>query len=70
VVSQAGGLSSALHTTLAFPGSIDLLYGVPFYDPATFLGLAGSVASVAAAASLAPARRAMRVDPIEALRHE
>ncbi len=66
----AGALSSALHTTLAFPGSIDLLYGVPFYDPATFLGLAGFLAMVAAAASFAPARRAMRVDPIEALRHE
>ena len=35
----AAAASSLLHATLVFPGSIDLLYGVPFYDPAAFLGL-------------------------------
>ena len=66
----AAGMSSALHSTLSFPGSIDLLYGVPFYDPPTFIGLACFLGGIAAIASFAPARRAIRVDPIDALRHE
>jgi hypothetical protein len=39
VLGLAGGagLSLLLHHTLAFPGSIDFLYGVSFYDPVTFL---------------------------------
>jgi putative ABC transport system permease protein len=69
-LAGAAGLSSVLHATLVFPGSTDLLYGVPFYDPATFLGLSCFLAGVAAVASLVPARRALRVDPMTALRHE
>jgi ABC-type antimicrobial peptide transport system permease subunit len=69
-VAGAAGLSSVLHATLVFPGSIDLFYGVPFYDPLTFLGLSWFVAGVATIASLAPARRALQVDPMTALRHE
>jgi len=45
-----------------------LLYGVEATDPPTLLSVAVALLLVAAAASLAPARRAMRVDPIEALR--
>ncbi|MGP0076638.1 MAG: ADOP family duplicated permease [Bryobacteraceae bacterium] len=66
----AAGISGLLHTLLAFPGSADFTYGVPFYDPATFLGLAAFVFGVAAIASSVPARRAVRVDPMVALRHD
>ena len=69
-LTAAAGLSSVLHATLMFPGSMDFFYGVPFYDPLTFLGLFGFVLSVAALASTAPARRAMKVDPMIALRYE
>jgi predicted permease len=64
----AMALSIMLHATLQFPGSMDLLYGVSFYDPWTFAGLAAFLLAIAALASAAPARRAARVDPAVALR--
>ncbi len=47
-----------------------LLYGIAPRDPATFGAAAAMLAVVALAASYLPARRAMRVDPMVALRHE
>jgi len=47
-----------------------MLYGVTAHDPITFAGCAILLVSVALAASCAPARRAMRVDPVVALRDE
>jgi ABC-type lipoprotein release transport system permease subunit len=69
-VAAAAALSWILHATLIFPGSMDFLYGVPFYDPVTFLALLCFVICISAAASAMPARRAMRVDPLIALRCE
>jgi ABC-type antimicrobial peptide transport system permease subunit len=69
-LTVAAALSILLHQTLVFPGSIDFLYGVPFYDPITFLGAVAFVAFIAVLASAAPARRALRVDPVIALRYE
>ncbi len=69
-IAGAAGMSAMLHATLRFPGAADFLYGVSFYDPVTFVGLSGLVLGLAAVASLLPARRAVRVDPVAALRYE
>jgi putative ABC transport system permease protein len=47
-----------------------LIYGVSATDPATFVAAAGLRAAVALCASLIPAIRATKVDPMMALRDE
>lgn len=69
-LSAGAGLSLLLHRTLAFPGSIDFLYGVSFYDPITFFAIFIFLVLVSLAASLGPALKAINVDPLVALRYE
>ena len=45
-----------------------LLFGVGARDPMTFVGVGGLLALVSVVACHIPARRAMRVDPVVALR--
>ena len=45
-----------------------LLFGVSASDPLTLAGVAGILVLVALAASLVPAYRASRVDPVKVLR--
>ena len=47
-----------------------LIYGVTAKDPATFIGIPLLLLAATAVAILVPARRAMSIDPIVALRYE
>jgi putative ABC transport system permease protein len=65
LAGAAVGLVGALIVSHLMAG---LLYGVSPSDPLTFISLTGVLVIVALAACYIPARRAMRVDPIVALR--
>jgi putative ABC transport system permease protein len=60
-IGAAAGLSGFLKSQL---------YAVSPLDPGVYAIVAALLAVVALAACLIPARRAMRVDPVEALRHD
>jgi len=67
LIGAAIGIGGAIGITRFMSA---LLYGINADDPSTFVGVAILLTIVALAACYIPARRAMRVDPMVALRHE
>jgi predicted permease len=67
LLGVAAGVSAAF-----FVGRVlsSLLYEVKPTDPATFLGVAGALLGIAALAAYLPTRKALKIDPMAALRTE
>ncbi|MBV9886412.1 MAG: FtsX-like permease family protein, partial [Acidobacteria bacterium] len=61
------GIAAALGLTRMLAS---MLYGVSSTDPLIFLSVTALLVVIALAACLIPARRAMQIDPMVALRHE
>lgn len=75
MVLRQGGTAVAVGVIIGVAAALGLsrflegmLHGVPPTDPATYLAITGILAVVAGAALWLPARRASRVDPVEAIR--
>ena len=67
LVGVAVGITAALGLTRLMANQ---LFGVSAHDPLTFVSVAIIFTLVALFASYLPARRAIRVDPMVALRYE
>jgi len=70
VLTGAGILCGVLGSLLLTRFIESLLYGIHGRDPITFTAVVAVLAGIALLASYVPARRAMRVDPMVALRYE
>ena len=60
-IGGAAGLSQILRREL---------YGISNLDPIAYLAATGVFVATAVLTALWPARRALRIDPLQALRHE
>src|SRR5215831_13831186 len=69
-IAGCAAVAWALTAVLPWDVSLRFLYGISPVDSAAFLGVPGFLLSVAVLASYIPARRAMKVDPMVALRYE
>lgn len=70
VLTMAGvliGLAGAVAVTRYLD---QLLFGLTALDPGTYVAVSALFAVVATTAAFVPARRAMRIDPLTALRFE
>jgi putative ABC transport system permease protein len=71
VLLASTGILLGLAASAAMTGVLQrVLFDTPATDPVTFAGLAAVFLAVAVGASLVPARQALRIDPVEALRSE
>jgi putative ABC transport system permease protein len=69
-MATAGAVVGILGAWLFRKATAQLVFGISPADPMTFLAAAAVLIGVALAASLVSARRALRIDPMIALRYE
>jgi predicted permease len=65
-----GGIVGVVLAVALGRAAQSLLFGVQGYDPVVLAGVAVLLSGIAVGAALIPARRASRVDPMDALRYE
>jgi putative ABC transport system permease protein len=71
LVTAVGGIALGLPAALVATRVVQsLLYGVKANDSMSFLAAGAMVLAVAVLAVAVPARRAMAIDPVRALRYE
>jgi putative ABC transport system permease protein len=71
MLTTTGGIALGLAASLATTSLLgSLLFGVEPLDPPTLVGMALLLMLAALLAMFLPARRALRVDPLSALRYE
>jgi putative ABC transport system permease protein len=71
LLTAAAGLACGLPVAFGFARLLaSLIFGVDAADAVTFIGIPAALLGAAAIAIYVPARRAMRIDPIVALRYE
>jgi ABC-type antimicrobial peptide transport system permease subunit len=71
LVTAGGGIALGLPAALVATRVVQsLLYGVKANDSMSFLAAGAMVLAVAVLAVAVPARRAMAIDPVRALRYE
>jgi ABC-type antimicrobial peptide transport system permease subunit len=71
IAVTAAGCAAGLSLSVAIGhGLAGMLYGVTPLDPSTLAAVVGLVIAIGALASVWPAVRAARVDPIQVLREE
>jgi ABC-type antimicrobial peptide transport system permease subunit len=69
-ITAAGPVAGIAGALALVPLVKSMLYGIAPYDPVSLAAAVALLLGVALAASWIPARRAARVDPMRALRHE
>jgi predicted permease len=65
-----GGIIGIAGAAVAGRSVQAMLYGVPPWDPSVYVTAAAALGLIALAAAYVPARRATRIDPVRALRHD
>jgi ABC-type antimicrobial peptide transport system permease subunit len=69
-LAALGAVIGVVAAAIAARGTASVLYGISPHDPLTMTAVTLLLLGIAALACYVPARRAMRVDPIVALRAE
>ena len=77
MVIMEGGRLAAIGLVIGLVGAVfaaraisTQLFGIRAYDPVSYLAIVALLAGVSLLACIIPARRAMRIDPLTALRED